>query len=118
VRVLQTLAALLGFTAAGLTWVIGFRVTAHESFLSTTVALLIGLGAVGLLHEVRWRWSWILELVGLFLGFYFNPISPYFPMPSVFLAGSLLLTLAVALTAPRRRRDPDEAGEGAERAKE
>jgi lipoprotein signal peptidase len=118
-KVLRAVASLLGMTAAALCWVIGFRLSPSQSFISTTLALLIGLGAVGLLYDRYWRRSWVLELLGLPLGFYFNVTSPYFPLPSVILAGSLLLTAAAAVAgrvAPLRQ-NADEV-EGSERNKD
>ena len=119
IKVLRSFASLLGMTAAALCWTIGFRLTPSESAISTTLALLIGLGGVGLIYDRYWHRAWILELVALPLGFYFNVTSRYFPLPSVLIAASLLVTMFAALAgkAAAARRDPDEA-EGMERGKE
>ena len=107
-------AALLG---AMTTWLIGFRVNPHVSYIPTTLALIIGLGGVGLFQPRQRRWAWLLLLVSLPLGYAVNLTSPYFPRASLFIAASLLFALFGALARPRKRAVPEEAREGAREEK-
>ena len=108
------IAALLGAT---MTWLIGFRVNPHVSYIPTTLAIIVGLGGVWLFNPRHRRWSWILLLVSLPLGFAINLTSPYFPRASLFIGASLVLSLFGALARPRKRAVPEEEREGAREEK-
>ena len=119
-RWFRTFASLLGMSAAMLTWVIGFRIGQHESFFSTTLALLIGLGGVLQAYDRHWRWAWSLEAAALPIGFGLNPISPYFPLPAVLIVASLMMVTFASLAARAdavKKAASDEA-EGMHREKQ
>ena len=118
-KILWSIAGFVGMTGGLLAWVVGFRVPQQESLITSTLALMIGMGGFWMLDRRGRRWSWILELIGLVLGFYFNFSSPYFPTPSIFIALSLLLAAMAGLLGmmQRSRRHPADETQDMERVK-
>jgi drug/metabolite transporter (DMT)-like permease len=108
VRGLWFLAALLGMSAATLTWLIGFPLAAVSyaaSVPTTTLALLMGLGSYLLGHPRHRRWSWLLILFGLVVGPLVRGAWLYFLEGPLELGiVTLLCVLVAALTEPRDTR--------------
>lgn len=103
-----------GFSAilAGvLTWVLGFLLPSQVSYVTTTVALCLILGGYWTLDPRKRLWSWILTLVGIFLGFYINVISPHFTDPGL-LGGISILAAMIGGLVPRKPQPAQ--GDGAE----
>ena len=98
--------------AGALTWVLGFSLPSYISYVTTTVALLLVMGGYWTLDPRKRRWSWILTLIGVFLGFAINVISPRFPLPGL-LGGISLLVAMIGGLMPPSRPQPVQ-GEGAE----
>lgn len=97
--------------AALATWLIGF-IQPKEAFVTTTIALLMGLGGFWMAEQRRRRWGWILVLVSLvFSAFVANGQSGFQLLRFPFGLTSLLFALIGATTRPRKRRDTDEAEE-------
>ena len=100
-----------GILAGLLTWVLGFLVPSVLSYVTTTVALLLILGGYWTLDPRKRRWSWLLTVAGLVLGFYINVMSPHFTDPGL-LAGLSLLAALIESLVPRRPQPIQ--GEGGE----
>jgi uncharacterized membrane protein len=106
-RALWLITALLGMTAATLTWIIGFPLAAVAyagSVPTTTLALAMGVGSYLLTNKRHRRWSWLLVAVPLAIGPFLRGAWMYFVEgPLEIGLACLLCALIAALTEPRAR---------------
>lgn len=109
VRLMWSLAAYGVFAAAALTWINGFFIAPQAFLVSTTMALIMGLGGYGLLDVRRRRWSWILVLVMLPVGFFLpSPAGENFVVPAIIAVVGLLLAIGASVTgAAAKAAHPD-----------
>ena len=106
-RVLWGLAAMIGMLAALLAWILGFVVAPQVSLVSTTLALVIGLGGFWMLDAFKRRWSWILVLLAMPVGFFLpRPAGNSYVIPALACLLSLLLAASGALVGATARRQP------------
>ncbi len=109
---LWLVAGLLGLTAATLTWIIGFPLATGSyaaSLPTTTLALVIGMGAILMWDKRYRRWAWIAVLVGAGLGPFVRGASRYFlsgPLELCVLC--LIFVMLAALTTPRSKPSLDK----------
>ena len=110
-KVLWRIAGFTAMVAALATWLIGFM-HPQESFVTTTVALVMGVGGFWMVDMRRRRWGVLLVFVSLgFSAFLANGGASYAIWRFPFGITSLLFALMGAVTRDRPRRDPDEAAE-------
>ncbi len=102
-------AGLSAMIAALATWLIGFMQPA-EAFITTTIALIMGVGGFWMADHRRRRWGVIFTAAMLILSMFVkNGASGYALWRFPFGATSLCFALIASVTRDRPRRDPDEA---------
>jgi len=95
--------------AALATWLIGF-IQPKESFVTTTLALIMGVGGFWLTEQRRRRWGLVLFIVSLAASLFVAHGESGYPLWRIPLGiTSLFFALVAATTRPRKRPDPDEA---------
>ena len=98
VRLLWGFAALTGMMAALMAWILGFFVIPQASLVSTTIALIIGLGGYWMFDVLKRRWSWIMVLFGIPIGFFLpKPAGNSYIIPALTCLLSLILAASGAM---------------------
>jgi len=104
IRLLWGLAALFGMMAAFMTWILGFFIIPQATLVSTTLALIIGLGGFWMFDVYKRRWSWAMVLFGVPAGFFLpKPAGNSYIIPSLTCILSLLLAASGAMVGVAKR---------------
>jgi|GEM_PF-6527989 len=105
------IAGMSALLAALATWLIGFM-QPQEAFVTTTMALIMGVGGFWMAEHRRRRWGVPLVVAMLILSLFVKNGTSGYPLWRLPLGiTSILFALLGAVTRPARRKDPDEAAE-------
>ena len=111
VKVAWSIAGGCALLAALATWLIGF-IQPQESFITTTLALLMGVGGFWMAEHRRRRWGVPLVIATLGVSLFVANADTGYPLWRIPLGvTALLFALVGATMRPKPRKDPDEAEE-------